>query len=139
MVALRTTIGIRNLKPTSLQVESVIAIHVKHDTESSRARKMRRVLLRNILSKSFNNRWKGFFTGDIVTKGHVWPGLLPVEVFIVILEEYHKGHHILLHTDQLVHVQGIVRIQVENLCHHSQMSTRLLHACLDRRPRHKAN
>ena len=116
MVALRTTIGIKILKPTILQVESVIAIHVKHDTKSSRARKMRRVLLRNILSTSFNNRWKGFFMGDIVTKEHVWPGLLPVDIFIVILKEYHNGHHILLHTDQ----QGILGIQVVNLCHHSQ-------------------
>ena len=107
-------------KPTILKVESDIAIHVKHDTKSSRASQLRRVLLRNMLSTGFNNRWKGFFTGDIVTKEHVWPGLLPVEVFIVILKEYHNGRHILLHTHQFVHVQGILRIQVENLCHHSQ-------------------
>ena len=103
MATLRTTIGIKYWRRTRLQVEGVIAIHVKHDTKSSSASKMRRVLLRNILSKSFNNRWTGFFTGDIVTKEHVWPGLLPVEVFIVILKEYHNGHHIPLHTDQLVH------------------------------------
>ena len=71
MATLRTTIGIKYWGPTRLQVEGVIAIHVKHDTKSSRASKMRRVLLRNILSTSFNNRWKGFFTGDIVTKEHV--------------------------------------------------------------------
>ena len=71
MVTLRTTIGISNWRPKKLEAVGDIAIHVKHDTKSSRASKMRRVVLRNILSTSFNNRWKGFFTGDIVTKEHI--------------------------------------------------------------------
>ena len=71
MVTLRTTIGIRYRRPKELEAVGDIAIHVKHDTKSSRASKMRRVVLRNILSTSFNNRWKGFFTGDIVTKEHI--------------------------------------------------------------------
>jgi hypothetical protein len=122
MWTLRTASGIVTTG-TRLQVEIDIAIHVKHDTRSSRTSKMRRVLLRNMLSMSFNSRWKGLFTGDIVTKEHVWLRLLPVEVFIVVLKDYHNSHPAPI--DQLVHIQeGILRIQVENLCHRASRTKR---------------
>jgi hypothetical protein len=75
MVTLRTTSGIRKLSSREMRID--IAIHVKHDTTSSRASKMRRVLLSNMLSMGFNNRWRELFAGDIVTEERVWPRAIP--------------------------------------------------------------
>jgi len=79
MVTPRTNTGITN--PGGREVRINIAIDVQHDTKSSRTSKMRRVLLRSMLSTGFNNRLGGL---DIVTEERVWPRvyLQPVEVFI---------------------------------------------------------
>jgi hypothetical protein len=74
MVTLRTTSWIRKLSSTEM---IDVAIHVKHDKTSSRASKMRRVLLSNMLSMGFNNRWRELFAGDIVTEERVWPRAMP--------------------------------------------------------------
>ena len=75
MVTLRTTSGIKN--PDRREGRSEVAIHVQHDTKSNRASKKRRVLLRNMFSTPFNNRRRGLFAGDIVTKERVWSGAIP--------------------------------------------------------------
>ena len=75
MVTLRTTSGIKNTGGRSERSE--IAIHMQHDTKSNRASKKRRVLLRNMFSMGFNNRRRGSFAEDIVTKERVWSEAIP--------------------------------------------------------------
>lgn len=73
MVISRTSSGIRTVVGREMRSENTI--HVEHDTKSSRASKMRRVLLRNMLSTGFNH-WRRLFTGVIVTEERVWPGAM---------------------------------------------------------------
>jgi hypothetical protein len=81
---------------------------------------MRRVLLWNMLSTGFNNRWGGLFTGDIVTEERVSTGAIPIASGSIYIdhERLLQGQSSYLLTRRsAVRVQALLWAQVVNLCH----------------------